>query len=93
MVLTTPVGMMADVVEVGADSLKPKIIMTKIENIKKSMVASLAPVVAATDATFLGSHPMAGSEQTGFSHSRAGLPRRGRSFASASRGGKGEVTS
>ena len=53
--------------------LKPGAILTDVGSVKGSVVKELEAMVREAGAHFVGSHPMAGSEKTGVSASRADL--------------------
>jgi prephenate dehydrogenase len=72
-VLATPVGVMGEVVTAAAGSLAAGALVTDVGSVKAPVVAAVAPQVAARGATFLGSHPMAGSEHAGFENARPDL--------------------
>ena len=72
-ILATPVGFMRALTESFVGVLSPDTIVTDVGSVKGSVVAELEPLVAAAGAVFIGSHPMAGSEKTGFDAARADL--------------------
>ena len=71
-VLATPVGTMPDLVRQIAPHLKRGALIMDVGSVKAPVVAELTPLLAERGC-FVGSHPMAGSEQTGFSAARADL--------------------
>jgi len=74
-ILCSPVGAMPSLVEALAaqKALAPGTIVTDVGSVKARVVEVLTPCVAALNATFIGSHPMAGSENAGIAHARADL--------------------
>jgi prephenate dehydrogenase len=76
-VLATPVEVMADL----ADRLRglPRfsgsegVVVTDVGSVKGSVVAEVGTIFAGSSLRFIGSHPMAGSEDAGFSAARKGL--------------------
>jgi prephenate dehydrogenase len=72
-VLCTPVSQMADLARECLPFLKPGALLTDVGSVKGAVVAKLEPLLARTDAVFVGSHPMAGSEKTGVLAARADL--------------------
>jgi len=72
-VLCLPVGAMPAMAEAIRAHLKPGAIVTDVGSVKETVVAWLEPVIEAAGGWFVGSHPMAGSEKTGFSAARADL--------------------
>ncbi len=71
-VLCVPIETMAGLVKQFADVLKPTTLVTDVGSVKESVDRELAPLLA-DKALWMGSHPMAGSEKTGFSAARADL--------------------
>ncbi|GAA5497139.1 cyclohexadienyl dehydrogenase [Rubritalea halochordaticola] len=65
-ILATPVGVMPKlvekIVEVAGDR---EILLTDVGSVKRMVHEMLAPTLKGTKIRFVGSHPMAGSEQTG----------------------------
>ena len=72
-VLCTPLAQMRQLTERMLPNLKAGAIVTDVGSVKGSIVAELSPLVARANAEFIGSHPMAGSEQTGVIAARADL--------------------
>ena len=74
-ILCCPVGAMPALVGglAAQNALIPGTIVTDVGSTKARVVEVLTPAVAAMNATFIGSHPMAGSENAGIAHARAGL--------------------
>ncbi len=71
-VLCVPVGAMAAVAEKIAPVIPRGCVVTDVGSVKASVLAELRPIFSGR-ANFVGSHPMAGSEHTGFSAARANL--------------------
>lgn len=64
--LAMPTGAMAGVVSaIGPGALSPETLVTDVGSVKGPVIDTVAPLVVAAGARFLGSHPMAGSEKTG----------------------------
>jgi prephenate dehydrogenase len=73
-VLATPVGAMADLAARMLDAGLPAgTLVTDVGSVKRLPQATVAPVLAARGVRFLGSHPMAGSEQNGIQAASADL--------------------
>jgi prephenate dehydrogenase len=73
-VLSTPVGAMAGVLRAAQDSgLSPRALVTDVGSVKAAPHLALRPLLAGTGGPFIGSHPMAGSEQGGIAAAAAGL--------------------
>jgi prephenate dehydrogenase len=71
-IFCVPVGAMKDLAERAVSALKPNALVTDVGSVKSSVVSALEPVFAGRG-RFVGSHPMAGSEQTGLRAARADL--------------------
>jgi prephenate dehydrogenase len=71
-ILCVPIEAMAGLVNEIRDALKPTALVTDVGSVKGSVVRDLEPLLDGR-ALWIGSHPMAGSEQTGFSAARADL--------------------
>ncbi len=70
-ILATPVGIMPSLIQqldLTADTL-----YTDVGSVKRSVHVSLEPYFKDATARFIGSHPMAGSEKTGFTAARGDL--------------------
>lgn len=67
-VVATPVTRIGEIIERIAPHLKPGAIVTDVGSVKAEICRQAALTLAATKATFVGSHPMAGSEKTGWEH-------------------------
>lgn len=74
-VLATPIGTMAELasqlVKVS-DPSKP-LLITDVGSVKDSVVTSVSSALEGSPHRFVGSHPMAGSEQAGFEAARSDL--------------------
>lgn len=71
-VLCVPIEAMAGLVHEFRDALKPTALVTDVGSVKGSVDRDLAPLLE-NRSLWIGSHPMAGSEQAGFSAARADL--------------------
>jgi prephenate dehydrogenase len=71
-ILCVPIEAMAALVTEFRDALKPTALVTDVGSVKGSVDRDLAPLLE-NRALWIGSHPMAGSEQAGFSAARADL--------------------
>lgn len=71
-VLCVPVEAMAALVNEFRDALKPNALVTDVGSVKESVDREVAPLLDGR-ALWIGSHPMAGSEQGGFAAARADL--------------------
>ena len=72
-VLATPVPAMGEVFERGAPSLKRGALVTDVGSVKSRVVCDLEERVDQAGGVFVGSHPMAGSENAGIGYSRSDL--------------------
>lgn len=72
-ILCTPLAQMRSLTEQFLPSLKKGAIVTDVGSVKASVVAELEPLIASVGAHFVGSHPIAGLEKNGATHSRADL--------------------
>ena len=72
-VLCTPLAQMRELTEQMRPFLMRGAIVTDVGSVKGSVVRELSPLVSQAGAEFIGSHPMAGSEQMGLSAARADL--------------------
>ena len=72
-VLCTPVASMVDLVKSWLPVLKEGAVVTDVGSTKKQLVDELTPLIAEKGSYFVGSHPMAGSAQTGPNAARADL--------------------
>jgi prephenate dehydrogenase len=71
-ILCVPIEAMAALIAECRDALKPDALVTDVGSVKGSVDAALAPLLK-EHAQWIGSHPMAGSEQSGFVAARADL--------------------
>jgi len=71
-ILCVPIEAMAGLVLEIRDALKPTALVTDVGSVKGSVDRDLAPLLE-DRALWIGSHPMAGSEQAGFAAARADL--------------------
>lgn len=69
-ILCVPVGSMPGIAAAIAPYIAPHTLVTDVGSVKAPVVAALKPMF---NGRFLGSHPMAGSERTGFCAARADL--------------------
>jgi prephenate dehydrogenase len=66
LVLAVPVGSMATLVRQAIDAgLPAACLVTDVGSVKRAPHQSIPPILAGRGMEFIGSHPMAGSEQTG----------------------------
>ncbi len=72
-VLATPIVVMEEVSRAIQGALSSGAVVTDVGSVKAEVVALLEPLFASAGATFIGSHPMAGSEKTGFAAAREDL--------------------
>src|SRR5471030_2544605 len=71
-ILCVPIEAMAGLVAEFRDALKPGALVTDVGSVKGSVVRDIEPLLEGR-AHWIGSHPMAGSEQGGFAAARADL--------------------
>ncbi len=71
-ILCVPVGAMPALAREIADAIAPRTIVTDVGSVKAAVVAELGEIFRGRG-RFVGSHPMAGSEQTGLRGARAEL--------------------
>jgi prephenate dehydrogenase len=71
-ILCVPIEAMAGLVAEFRDALKPTALVTDVGSVKGSVVRDIEPLLEGR-AHWIGSHPMAGSEQGGFAAARADL--------------------
>ncbi|MDA8527265.1 prephenate dehydrogenase/arogenate dehydrogenase family protein [Opitutaceae bacterium] len=67
-VIATPVTRMAEIVDRIAPHLIAGAVVTDVGSVKAEICRHGTTTLAPTGATFVGSHPMAGSEKTGWTH-------------------------
>lgn len=73
-ILCMPIQHMGPVARQMAEGeLAEDLIVTDVGSVKGSVVAELEPLFARANATFIGSHPMAGSQHTGLVHASGDL--------------------
>ena len=72
-VLCTPLAQMNELAMAFAPLLEKKALVTDVGSVKHALVAELEPLFAAHGASFVGSHPMAGSEKMGVAAARVDL--------------------
>lgn len=72
-ILAMPVGAMAEVVRQFPEHHGESLLVTDVGSIKGAIVDEIAPLVSGLGATFIGSHPMAGSEKKGLDYATADL--------------------
>jgi prephenate dehydrogenase len=71
-ILCVPIEAMAGLVHECRDALSPTALVTDVGSVKGSVDHDIAPLLE-DRALWIGSHPMAGSEQAGFAAARANL--------------------
>lgn len=71
-ILCVPIEAMAGLVHEFRDALKPTAFVTDVGSVKGSVVRDIEPLLE-NRALWIGSHPMAGSEQGGFAAARSDL--------------------
>lgn len=69
----TPILTIPALVNESRKGLKTGAILTDVGSTKAELASSINPVLAGTDTVFVGSHPVAGSEQQGMEAARADL--------------------
>ena len=72
-VLAAPVLAILPLLEAVAKASGPETIVTDVGSTKSAIVAAAARIARDHGLRFVGSHPMAGSEQSGYAHARADL--------------------
>lgn len=75
-VIATPVGALVDLLDMALPHLAENAVITDVCSVKGAVVAAADAALASAsrkDVAFVGAHPMAGSELTGFAHARADL--------------------
>lgn len=72
-VLAAPVGAIERLLETVWPVLAPETVVTDVGSTKQGIVAAALRLAAARPRQFVGSHPMAGSEQSGYGVARAEL--------------------
>lgn len=71
-ILATPIGALPLLAREICADLSPSALVMDVGSVKAAVVAEIEPIFAGR-ARFIGSHPMAGSEQTGLQAARADL--------------------
>lgn len=72
-VLCVPVLKLAEMAQACLPGLDPGAVLTDVGSTKQDVIDAIAPALSASDAEFVGSHPIAGSEETGIEAARADL--------------------
>lgn len=73
-ILAMPTGAMASVVErIGRFAAERPVLVTDVGSVKGSVQREIEPLVRERGGRFIGSHPMAGSENAGLEHAEADL--------------------
>jgi prephenate dehydrogenase len=72
-VLATPVTKMVELAQQIAPHLQTDCLVTDVGSVKASLVQPMSAALSSGSACFIGSHPMAGSEKSGFKAARADL--------------------
>jgi prephenate dehydrogenase len=71
-VLCIPIGAMPEIARQIAGMISPEAVVTDVGSVKECVVAELEPIFRERG-RFIGSHPMAGSEQAGVRAAKADL--------------------
>jgi prephenate dehydrogenase len=72
-VFCTPLAQMEALAATAAGKVQKGALVTDVGSVKGQLVRQLEPIFSAQGASFVGSHPMAGSEKMGVSAARADL--------------------
>jgi len=72
-VLCTPVGVMVPLMESFLPSLQPGAIVTDVGSTKGRLVRELDRILSGKPVSYVGAHPMAGSEKAGMEYAREDL--------------------
>ena len=72
-IFCTPLGQMKPLAEQMLPAIAKDALITDVGSVKASVAKDLEPIAKKAGAHFVGSHPMAGSEQTGVCAARADL--------------------
>lgn len=73
-ILCMPIQHMPEIArQMTACEIADDLIVTDVGSVKGSVVAALEPVFAGSNAVFIGSHPMAGSQRTGLANASGDL--------------------
>ncbi len=75
-VLCTPLAQMKALAQAALKNISKEALITDVGSVKGQLVTDLEPLFASRRATFIGSHPMAGSEKMGVSAARVDLFRK-----------------
>lgn len=70
-VVCVPIWSIVELTAEFVGSLKPSAVVTDVGSTKSALLKEICPLLNETDASFVGSHPIAGSEKTGL---KAGNP-------------------
>lgn len=73
LILALPPRAAAAFLREHASSLKPGTLVTDVCGVKRAVIAECEPICRENGLIFLGGHPMAGKETSGFSNADAGL--------------------
>ena len=72
-ILCTPLSQMRELALQMRPFLKPGAVVTDVGSVKTGVALELEPILREFHISFVGSHPMAGSEKTGLAAARADL--------------------
>ncbi|MEM7391089.1 MAG: prephenate dehydrogenase, partial [Verrucomicrobiota bacterium] len=72
-VICLPIQRIPELVGTIRDALKSGVIVTDVGSTKSTLMKTCGEILASTDGVFIGSHPIAGSEQQGLGAARADL--------------------
>ncbi len=72
-ILCTPISQMRPLAATFAPSLKKGALLTDVGSVKNGLVEALEPLAIQAQASFVGSHPMAGAEKAGPRAARADM--------------------
>jgi prephenate dehydrogenase len=64
-VVCVPIWTIAELAEQFVGALKPGAVVTDVGSTKSELLKTMGPLFSGSDACFVGSHPIAGSEKTG----------------------------
>ena len=74
-VVCVPVASTAELVRQARPGMRPGLVLTDVGSTKAQLMREVPPLLPSSDIMFVGSHPMAGSEQQGIEAARADLYR------------------
>ncbi len=74
-VLCVPIASTVALVRAARSGMRPGLVVTDVGSTKEHLMRDVPPVLPPEDITFVGSHPMAGSEQQGIDAARVDLYR------------------